>query len=42
MHLNNNMPMLQHVQTHKVTISRYIANGISWSCMNYIPMIYLE
>jgi hypothetical protein len=41
MHLNKNKPMLQHVQTHEITFSRYIANGISWSDVIYIHVIHL-
>jgi len=40
MHLNKNKPMLEHVQTHEIPFSRYIAKGIAWSCMNCRPLIY--
>jgi hypothetical protein len=36
--LNNNKPVLQHVQTHKVPFSRDIAETISWSDVSDIPL----
>jgi len=34
------MPVVNHVQTHEIPISRHITKGISWSDISYTPVKY--